>query len=106
MRGEAGKCFHADLFEELRFIFEVEINGRGGIFDLVGNPTHGDIFIAFFNEKLAGSVEDFLAEEFFLAEFAFFESHNLLNDVKLWLSLCQDVGSDAKILASLRVKSD
>src|SRR5580692_6835137 len=67
MRGEAGKCFDADLFEELRFVSKVEINGSGGIFDLIGDPTHGDIFVSFFNEKLAGSVEDFLAEEFFLA---------------------------------------
>ena len=90
MRGEARKGFDADLFEELRFIFEVKINGCGGIFDLVRNTTHGDIFVAFLNEKLAGSVEDFLAEEFLLAELAFSETHNLLNDVKLSQAFCQD----------------
>jgi hypothetical protein len=89
MRGEPGKRLYTDLFEKLGFIFEVEIDGGGGIFDLVGNPTHGDIFVAFFNEKLTGSVEDFLAKEFFLAEFAFFKSHKLLNNVKLPRAFCQ-----------------
>src|SRR5215469_7455589 len=70
-----GKGFVTHILEKLSLIFEIEIDGGWRIFDLFGDAPHGDVFVSFLDEELAGRVEDLLAEEFFLAEFAFFNAH-------------------------------
>src|SRR6516162_4110074 len=68
MAREPGKGFRANLFKKFGFVPEIEINRCGGIFDLAGDATHGDMLEALFDKQLAGSVENLLAKKLFLAK--------------------------------------
>src|SRR5208283_2597158 len=74
---QAGKSFVAKLLEQFGFILEIEVDGGGGVFNLVGNAAHGDTLETFLDEELAGGIEDFLAQEAFLAGLAFFNAHGI-----------------------------
>src|SRR5215469_17292793 len=84
---EAGKSLLANLFEQFRFILEIQVDGRRGIFDFVGDAAHGDVFIALFDEEFAGRVEDLLAQELFLPRLAFFNAQrNSLTPLSIFTS--------------------
>lgn len=76
MLSKARKSFVANLLEQFGLVFEIKVDRGGRILDLVRDAAHGDVFVAFLDEEFAGRVEDFLAEKFFLAKFAFFDAHN------------------------------
>src|SRR6266702_947663 len=81
----------ANLFEELGFVLEIKVDGGRRVLDFFGDATHGDVFVTILDEKLAGGVEDLLAEELFLAKFAFFDAHGsgpLTNLTTLSYSFC------------------
>ena len=67
--------FDADGIDDFCFVFEVEVDGGGGVFDTVGDGAHGDAIEAVVEEEFGGHLENFLTESVFFAGAAFGGSH-------------------------------
>ena len=72
---EGFEGLRADGGDDLGLVFEVEIDGGGGVFDAVGDAAHGDGVESVLDKQVDGCLQDFLAELVLFASSAFGNTH-------------------------------
>jgi len=77
-----------ELAENIILVFEIQVDGRGRVFDFLSNISDRSIFEPLFHKQFFGRLQDLTPQLFLLALFPRANSHflrldNLLNDVKL-----------------------